>query len=193
MIVLVRHGQSSLNAEGRLAGRIDAPLTPLGHAQAEAAAAAVRRIGDPDLVIASPLARARGTAAAFGVGVTIDDRWIELDYGDYDGSLLAEVPPALWSSWRADSGYAPPGGESIAAVGARVRTACDELARHDGLVVVVSHVSPIKAAVAWALGVDDRVAWRTFLAPGSFTCIGVDGRGPSLHSFNVTTHLPPAR
>ena len=191
MIVLVRHGQSALNAAGRLAGRIETPLTELGVAQAQAVATAVRRMGEPDRVVASPLARAQDTAAAFGVAVETDERWIELDYGEYDGSPLAEVPPELWQEWRTDASFAPPGGESLAAVGARVRQACDDLAAdRPELTVVVSHVSPIKAAVAWALGVDDRVAWRTFLAPGSLTCIEIDARGPVLHAFNVTAHLP---
>ncbi|MHB8467226.1 MAG: histidine phosphatase family protein [Acidimicrobiales bacterium] len=192
MIVLVRHGQSTLNAEGRLAGRLDAPLTSLGEAQALAVAEAVRLLGAPSRVVASPLGRALQTAEAFGLPVEIDDRWIELDYGEYDGAKLEDVPPGLWRAWRADSEYAPPGGESLAAVGARVRDACGELSADHGPapVVVVSHVSPIKAAVAWSLGVDDRVAWRTFLAPGSYSCIGVDARGPSLHAFNVTSHLP---
>lgn len=56
-------------------------------------------------------------------------------------------------------------------------------------VVVVSHVSPIKAAVAWALGVDDGVAWRMYVAPASLTRIGVTGPTPSLRSFNEVAHL----
>jgi broad specificity phosphatase PhoE len=190
LIALVRHGQSSLNAEGRLVGRIDAPLTVLGQAQAAAVAEAVRRLGEVRRVVTSPLMRARTTAEAFGLPVEVDDRWIEIDYGSYDGQRLSEVPAELWDGWRADAAFTPPGGESLAAVGARVRVACDELAGGSDVTVVVSHVSPIKAAVAWTLGVDDRVAWRMFLAPGSITAIYVDGRGPSLHAFNITGHLP---
>jgi broad specificity phosphatase PhoE len=190
LIALVRHGQSSLNAEGRLVGRIDAPLTVLGQAQAAAVAEAVRRLGEVRRVVTSPLMRARTTAEAFGLPVEVDDRWIEIDYGSYDGQRLSEVPAELWDGWRADAAFTPPGGESLAAVGARVRVACDELAGGSDVTVVVSHVSPIKAAVAWTLGVDDRVAWRMFLAPGSITAIHVDGRGPSLHAFNITGHLP---
>jgi broad specificity phosphatase PhoE len=88
-------------------------------------------------------------------------------------------------------GFVPGGGESLAAVGDRVRAACDELAEeareHD--IVVVSHVSPIKAAAAWALGVPDEVVWRMFCAPASITEIGTAGPTPSLRSFNVTAHL----
>ena len=81
----------------------------------------------------------------------------------------------MWAAWRADSTWSPPGGESLAALGVRVRAACaglvDEAAGRD--VVVVTHVSPIKAAVAWALGVGDEVAWRMWVAPASITRIGV--------------------
>jgi broad specificity phosphatase PhoE len=190
VLVLVRHGQSELNAAGRLSGRLDSPLTDLGMAQAKAVAASLAELGEPAAVISSPLRRARDTAAALGLPVAVDERWIELDYGPYDGELLADVPAEMWAAWRSDPSYAPPGGESLAAVGRRVRQACEELLGDpDRLTVVVSHVSPIKAAVVWALGVGDEVAWRMFLAPASITVIGPGPVGPSLHAFNVTAHL----
>lgn len=191
MLILVRHGQTANNAEGRLLGRADPPLTELGRRQAATLAAAV---GPVDRVVSSPLARARETAEVFRVAVEVDEQWIELDYGDYDGRPLAEVPADMWATWRTDSTYAPPGGESIAAVGERVRAACEALAadaaeRH---VVVVSHVSPIKAAVAWALGVGDEVAWRLFLDVASVSRVGFGPAGPVLRTYNDTTHLPVA-
>lgn len=190
MLVLVRHGQSELNAAGRLAGRLDTPLTELGVAQAKAMAASLADLGEPAAVISSPLQRARDTAAAIGLPVVVDQRWVELDYGPYDGWLLGDVPAEMWARWRSDASYAPPGGESLAALGRRVREACEELLGDpDRLSVVVSHVSPIKAAVAWALGVGDEVAWRMFLAPASITMIGHGAAGPSLYAFNVTAHL----
>jgi len=190
VLVLVRHGQSELNAAGRLAGRLDTPLTELGVAQAKAMAASLADLGEPAAVISSPLQRARDTAAAIGLPVVVDQRWVELDYGPYDGWLLGDVPAEMWARWRSDASYAPPGGESLAALGRRVREACEELLGDpDRLSVGVSHVSPIKAAVAWALGVGDEVAWRMFLAPASITMIGHGAAGPSLYAFNVTAHL----
>jgi broad specificity phosphatase PhoE len=188
-LILVRHGQTVLNAEGRLAGRLDVELTPLGREQAAAVAAAVLAAWAPDRVVASPLRRARQTAGAFGVDEVVDDRWVELDYGEYDGRPLGEVPASLWDSWRADPGFTPPGGESLTALGRRVRSACEELSAAGGTTVIVSHVSPIKSAVAWALGVGDEVSWRLYLAPASITVIAVGERGPSLRAFNVTAHL----
>lgn len=188
MIHLVRHGQTQTNAEGRLLGRADPPLTEVGRRQAATLAAAVPR---PVQVVCSPLLRARETAEVFGVPVQVDERWVELDYGEYDGRLLADVPDELWRRWRADAAYRPPGGESLAEVGERVRAACEELRAEaaDVDVVVVSHVSPIKAAVAWALGAGDEVAWRLFLETASICRVAVGPHGPVLRSFNECGHL----
>ena len=61
----------------------------------------------------------------------------------------------------------------------------------NGDVIVVTHVSPVKAAVAWSLGVGDEVAWRTFVAPGSITRIGARQGRPVLLSFNETPTYSP--
>jgi broad specificity phosphatase PhoE len=185
MLVLVRHGRTAANAGGLLLGRADPPLDDLGRTQAAALASSV---ADARRVVCSPLLRARETAAALGLPVEVDERWIELDYGELDGRPLIDVPPDLWRQWRADVGFAPPGGESLAALGRRVRAACEDLATESASddVVVVSHVSPIKAAVAWALGVGDELSWRLHVAPASITRIAVrDGWGV-LTSFNWT-------
>lgn len=188
MLIVVRHGRTAANAAGRLLGRADPPLDDLGLRQAGGLAAA---LGPVDRVVSSPLLRCRSTAAGFGVPVEVDERWIELDYGEWDGSVLGDLPASLWSAWRADVEFAPPGGESLVALGERVRAAADDLAAdaRDRSVVVVTHVSPIKAALAWALGVGDDVAWRAFVAPASVTRIAVGDRGPSLVGFNDTGHL----
>jgi broad specificity phosphatase PhoE len=188
VLTVVRHGRTDANRTGLLLGRIDVDLDPLGEAQA---AAVARAVGPADLVVSSPLARTRSTAAAWDAPVRIDDRWIELDYGDLDGTAQRDVDADLWRRWRSDVTFAPPGGESLHALGVRVRAACDDLveAARDGHVVVVTHVSPIKAAVAWAMGVGDEVSWRMFVAPASVTRIAVGDRGPSLHGFNDLSHL----
>ena len=189
-LFLVRHGLTQANADGLLLGRADRPLTDVGRMQASEIAAT---IGRPGLVVSSPLARARETAAAFGleVEVEVDERWIEIDYGEYDCLPLRDVPAEFWAAWRGDPSVRPPGGESLVDLGVRVREACEDLAprARDQDVVVVTHVSPIKAAVAWALSVGDEVAWRTFVAVASITRVAVTERGPSLHSFNETHHL----
>ena len=143
----------------------------------------------------SPLARARATASAFGLPVTVDERWAEVDYGVYDGLPLGEVPPEVWANFRHDLGWVPEGGESLAALAERVEAACqdlwDEARQRD--VVVVTHVSPIKAAITWALGVRREALWRMFVEVASVSRIGSGPDGqPSLRSFNEIHHRPSA-
>jgi broad specificity phosphatase PhoE len=205
VLILVRHGESTGNAAGLLLGRIDAPLTERGVAQAKTLGAS---LAGATRVIASPLERARDTAAALDLGlpIEIDDRWVEIDYGEFDGQPLGSVPAEVWRRWRSDPHYRPPGGETLAEAGARVRSACEELfggsasgsasgAPHasgtadarTGDVVVVSHVSPIKAAVCWAMGLGDEGAWRLYLATASITRIAWGpGNSPVLQRFNET-------
>jgi broad specificity phosphatase PhoE len=198
VLVLLRHGEAVGNADGLLLGRMDSPLTEHGKWQA-AGLATLFDTGSlvPSVyrVITSPLERARVTAEALGLGIPIevDERWVEVDYGEYDGEKLAGVPAEVWRSWRADPSYRPAGGETLVEMGVRVRAACEELFESDGegargesAVVVVSHVSPIKAAVGWALGCDDAVAWRLWLATASVTLIGWGAGAPVLHRYNLT-------
>ena len=192
-MILVRHGESTGNAAGLLLGRIDAPLTERGRAQAQALSGSLSGI---TRVISSPLERARHTAAALDLRlpIEIDDRWVEVDYGEFDGQPLGSVPSEVWKRWRSDPHYRPPGGETLAEAGVRVRSACEELfaggesaEARTGDVVVVSHVSPIKAAVCWAMGLGDEGAWRLYLATASITRIAWGaGATPVLQRFNET-------
>ena len=183
VVYLVRHGRTTANAQGLLQGRLDPPLDDVGRSQAEAIAAMV---GDADEVIASPLVRAQQTAAYFGDEVTTDARWIEIAYGEYEGVPAGEVPPDVWQSWRENSAFRTRGGESFGDLDARVRTACEELRGriHEHDIVVVSHVSPIKAAVAWALGVTMEIMFHCHLSQASLCRIDVGRFGPVVHSFN---------
>lgn len=223
MLLLVRHGESAGNVAGLLLGRTESDLTSRGWRQAEAVATSLKTTGTGGFVgtdgsvgtistiagvargrivrvVSSPLGRARQTAEVVAKvchvdDVKVDPRWMELDYGDLDGQPISDVSEALWERWRQDPDLVPARGESLAALGRRVRQALTELVGSDPAgsffgaqahVVVVSHVSPIKAAVAWALGVGDEICWRTFLATASITVIGAGRAGPSLRGFNLT-------
>lgn len=193
MLILLRHGRTAANAGGLLLGRLDVGLDPRGVRQAQAAAEALRpTVSAGARVVSSPLTRTRQTASHLTATMSLDDRWIELDYGDWDGRPLGDVPADRWAEWRADPAFAPPGGESLAALGERVRRACTDLAAEaaERDVIVVTHVSPVKAAVAWALGVPDDVAWRMFVQPASIVRISTTGRTPSLVTFGDVSHLP---
>lgn len=172
-------------------GRLDLPLDEVGERQATAVAQHVLGGAAVDRVIASPLDRAQRTAAAFGLPVETDERWIELSYGEYEGVPHADVPSEVWNRWFTDHDFVPEGGESLATLDERVRGACDDLltVAQDQNIVVVSHVSPMKSAVAWALGVDIGISWRCHLDHASICRVLVRGDRPVLQTFNETVDL----
>ncbi|MEI7592160.1 MAG: histidine phosphatase family protein [Actinomycetes bacterium] len=188
MLIIVRHGRTEANAAGRLLGHLDLPLDSLGERQAVALAQAV---GPVDRVVSSPLLRTRQTATAFGLDVEVDERFIELDYGDFDGMPLTDVPSEMWRQWRLDSDFAPPGGESLSSLRLRVESGLADLAAEaqSKNIVVSTHVSPIKVAITWALGVGDDVTWQMFVAPASIHRVAVLTTGTSLRTFNEIAHL----
>ncbi len=188
MLVIVRHGRTPANAAKELLGRRDPDLDHVGRAQA-AAIATVIPLGSR--VISSPLQRCLQTAEGFCDQVEVDERLLEINYGELEGTLVTDVPAATLAQWRGDNTWKPAGGESHDELAHRVWDLLDELAeqaaRED--VVLVSHVSPIKAAVAWALEVPIDILWRCFVAQASILRIGVSPAGRSLRSFNETSHL----
>jgi broad specificity phosphatase PhoE len=191
MLVLVRHGETLDNRAGRLLGRSDPPLTSLGRVQARAVAA-VLEPERPVAVYTSPLGRAVQTAtmigAACGAEVVVDPRLIEIDYGAWENRPLQEVPRDA-AAVASDPSATFPEGESLVDVGQRVVPLVEELLGRDELVVAVTHVTPVKAAVAWALGVGDEIAWRMHLSLASITRLGQRRGRPYLLSFNETSHL----
>jgi broad specificity phosphatase PhoE len=189
VLLLVRHGETMANRQRQLLGRADPPLTETGWEQATALAAWLPR---PDVLVSSPLLRARQTAGVLGSDVQLDDRWIELDYGPYDEQPASALAPEVWARWREDAHFTPPGVEPYATLASRVADACDELAAaaRSSVVIVVTHVSPIKAALAWALGVTHQIAWRTFVEDASVSRIDVDATGPLVRWFNRTGGSP---
>jgi probable phosphoglycerate mutase len=196
MLALVRHGETAANRAGLLQGRVDLPLTERGRAQGRRVATALAP-ERPRTVLTSPLQRAHDTAAAIaeaaGARVVVDERLVELDYGEWDQRPYLEVGGEEWSRWRSDPDFAPPGGESLRAVGERMGAFCEELLHgphgDEGLVVAVSHVSPIKAAVLWALGAHESAAFRMFLELASITRVAARPGGVALVSFNDVAHL----
>jgi broad specificity phosphatase PhoE len=192
MLIIARHGRTLANASGELLGRRDPGLDDVGRRQAEAIG---RALADVDRLVSSPLRRCRETAEAIGAPVDLDERFIELDYGDLEGVALADIAPATWAAWRADVGWTPPGGESLAALAVRVGAALDDLLDEasERDVVVISHVSPIKAALAWSLGVGVETQWRCNVAQASISRIAVRAGRPLLMSFNEVHHLDAGR
>ena len=184
MLHVVRHGRTEVNAAGKLLGRGDPELDQTGREQAEELA---NRLGEVDLVISSPLKRTMETASYISNTVETDPRWLELDYGELEGRSIESVDTAIWENWRSDVNWVPDGGESLSALGIRVAEACDEIAEisKDKEIVVVTHVSPIKATLAWVLGLDAEVSWKCHVSPGSSMSIKIGQYGAVLHNFNL--------
>lgn len=195
-LLLARHGETVPNRRGVLLGRDDPPLTDRGREQARALAGWVSAL-EPSRVISSPLSRCFETAAtvadACSLEVVAEERLVELDYGEWEGLSFDDIPDEASSRWRADAHFRPPGGESLADVQERVGAWCRELGRSqdDTTVVAVSHVSPIKAAVAWALDAAPDVAWRMFVDVASVTRLGLRSDGGVLLGFNERSYLDP--
>ncbi|SHN42480.1 bifunctional RNase H/acid phosphatase [Cryptosporangium aurantiacum] len=167
--VLVRHASSVLSPEKRFSGRGDVPLSEDGVAQAERVAARLGARPGLDVVVSSPLRRARHTAEliakAAGIELVTDDDLVETDFGAWEGLTFSEArraDPAAVDAWLASPDVAPPGGESFAQVAERVQQARERLvADYAGqTIVVVSHVTPLKTLLRMALEAPPTMLYR---------------------------------
>ena len=196
--LLLRHGQTPMSVQKRYAGRSDIPLTDIGLQQAAAAAKRLASAGI-DVIVASPLLRARQTAgevaATTGAPVVTDDGFRETDFGAWEGLTFAEVRerwPAEVSAWLADPAVPPPDGESFAEVSERVSAALQRVLadRAGQTVLIVSHVTPIKMLVTAALLAPPAALYRMHLDLAALCEIDWYADGPAvLRSFNDTGHL----
>jgi probable phosphoglycerate mutase len=197
VIILIRHGQTTTNEKGLLVGRSDPELTELGERQATALRPLLGGVRE---VWASSLRRARVTAqlAVPDIAAIVNDSFIEVDYGSLEGQPLSVVSGAQWRAFESDHDKALGGdGESLASVDERVHSVLDTLLGDPSSLLhssehhlaIVSHVSPIKSAMVWALGVPGSVAWRTRLDNGSITTISIRQATPALVHFNMVPIL----
>jgi probable phosphoglycerate mutase len=192
VIILVRHGQTTSNAAKILVGRSDPELTELGTSQALALRPYLTGV---EQVWTSPLQRARATAALAvpDIEPTVNAAFIEVDYGVLDGHPISEVTGEQWRAFESDHRVALGDGESLAAVDQRVQAQLDALLgdpssllhEHERHLAIFSHVSPIKSAMTWALGIPGTVAWRMRLDNGSITTITMRQSLPALVHFNM--------
>lgn len=196
--MLLRHGETPLSIERRFSGRGDVALTDRGQAQATAAAERLATAGI-DAIVSSPLRRTQQTAAAvaerLGLDVSIEEGFAETDFGDWEGLTFGEIgkaSPEALREWLDDQSIAPPGGESMNAVAARVAEArARTIAAHSGqTIVVVSHVTPIKSMLRDAIGAPLDAIYRLHLDPASLSIIDwFDDRPGVVRLMNGTGHL----
>ncbi len=203
VMILVRHG--STPSTGRvLPGRARGlNLSDAGRSQAAAVAerlaawSAKRKSGGVSALYASPLERTRQTAApiaeALGLKVVVERGLVECDFGDWTGSELKDLMklPEWTTVQRYPSGFRFPGGESFVEMQARMTSTMARLreAHPGGVVVLVSHADPIKAAVADALGTHLDLFQRIVISPCSLTAIAYGPAGPNVLAVNATAEL----
>ncbi len=200
-LILLRHGQTVANVEGRWTGRGETELTPLGRQQVERVVQRLaREVTDLAAIYTSPLGRARETAEAIGRAlgcspVVVQDLR-EVNFGTMDGLTLkemAERDPDLFARWtnKADSEFTWPGGDRRADFFRRVARAVDELlARHShGTVVVVAHGGTIRACLAHLFPAEMSEWWTYTLDNCALTRVAVGEDGPRLLVLNDAEHL----
>lgn len=195
-LLLARHGEIPSNREFRYVGSLDEPLAAAGLEQADRLAAALASL-PVRAVYSSPLLRTRETArriaAAHELPLRLEPRLREQAFGEWEGLTRAQVLESdgeRLRGWEGDLSLAPPGGESLAAVQARMLDLVGELALdHTGdCLVLVSHVGPIKALLCAALGVPLAAARHMFLDPATLSVVDW-GAHPVVRLFNAHGHL----
>jgi probable phosphoglycerate mutase len=188
---LVRHGVTDTVGQRLVGRRPDAPLNDTGRAQCERVATFLA--GVPlAAVYSSPLERAAATARALarphGLDVSVRDALIDVEFGEWSNETLAALRdrPEFRRFNAQRAGHAPPGGEHAALVQARMVT---ELCRlrdaHPGAAVaVVGHADPLRAALAFFLGLAIDLARRLELDPACVTRLELGDTDASLRFLN---------
>lgn len=199
-VILVRHGRTSANASGTLAGRT--PGVRLDDTGTDQARRTAERLAAVPLaaVVTSPLERCRQTAKILTAAHpaaprTVSERGItECDYGEWQGRLLKDLAKEkLWGVVQTQpSAAAFPGGESLQAMQAR---SVEAVRRHDAAVeaehgpgavwVAVSHGDIIKSVLADALGMHLDLFQRLFVDPASVSIVRYTGTRPYVLASNT--------
>lgn len=164
-LYVARHGETDWNSEHRMQGWIDIPLNAVGLEQAETLAGRLTEAGiRPDRIYASPLTRARQTAAPMaeraGLPVILLDGLKEIGFGEWEGLIyndeIAARDPDIYAAWRADRYHnAAPGGENCQTVIGRLVPAMKRILDDgDGTVLVVMHGAVLKTLYFAVNGLD---------------------------------------
>lgn len=192
-ILLVRHGETAWNREGRYQGRTDIPLSEHGQAQ-------VQRLGDRlrnvpiAAAIASPLSRAKTTAEAILAGrslaLELDAGLLEISHGGWEGKLASEVErdhAELFGVWRTAPGRdapAGPGAESLGDVEARAWPVLEKLCARlgaDDTGLIAAHDAVNRVLLCRVLGLPLQQVWKFRQAPATLNVLS----GRSLDELQV--------
>lgn len=198
-IILVRHGETTWNVEGRYQGQEDTPLSERGMAQAARLAEGLADV-TIDRAISSPLKRSFITAETVcgrhGIAVSADERLSEINHGSWEGQLATEIQAAYpddFARWHTAPHLVqmPDGGENLEDVRRRVRDAFDDyVSKYDGeTLLVAAHDAVNKAIICDIMGLDMSHFWQI---KQDNTCINVlehDGDSWRIVLLNSTAHM----
>jgi probable phosphoglycerate mutase len=182
-ITLVRHGETEWSRAGKHTGRTDVPLTDAGRQAASALRAPLAGRAF-SLVLTSPRARARDTAALAGYpAATVDDDLAEWDYGDDEGRTTAEIrhDRPNWFLW--DDGVR--NGETLEDVAARAKRVIARALAADGDVLVFAHGHVLRVLAACWIEQAPRFGQRLALDPATISVLGWEHDRACITSWNV--------
>ena len=197
-LVLVRHGVTDWNRQGRFQGHLDPPLSAIGRRQAEYVAE--RLAADPDLrpdrIVTSTLSRATDTATVIAARCRLtaetDPRLIELGQGEWEGRTHAELArddAERYAAWLTTD-CEPPGAETVAAGLQRVAAALDAIAGATATICLVSHGGTLRLVARHLLGLEASRAWGMDLDNASISTLeSLDDARWRLVRWNDTGHL----
>lgn len=192
-VLLVRHGETPWNREGRYQGRTDIPLSPEGEAQVRALG---QRLAEVPIAVAvaSPLTRARRTAEAILAGrsvpLELDEGLLEISHGAWEGKLASDVErehAEMFGVWRSGPGRqapAGPGAETLGDVEDRAWAAFSRVVSRlgpDDTALVVAHDAVNRVILCRVLGLPLERVWRFRQAPAALNVLS----GPSLDELAV--------
>ncbi|MFN3652164.1 MAG: histidine phosphatase family protein [Armatimonadota bacterium] len=203
--LLIRHGETQWNLDGRVQGHKDVALTPRGEEQA-------RRLADwlaheqLDALYSSDLLRARRTAEIIAAArpetpaeIRIDPRVREAGMGVFEGMTAQEMAAsehaAAYRAWREDAlRNRPPGGETLEDLLRRCMAAVREMVEgHPGQsIAIVAHGGPVRAMTCGSLGLPMEIYPKLRVENASVARILFSEKGPILAGFNDVGHLKTA-
>jgi 2,3-bisphosphoglycerate-dependent phosphoglycerate mutase len=205
-LLLVRHGQTSWNCDGRFMGQMDIPMDDTGERQAEAVARRLR-LERPEAIYTSDLSRALNTAQAIreaiGESVSpaqlprliVEPRLREMHFGEWQGMTYTEIKtsqPETLAEWETDLVHiAPPGGESFAQTTERIKAVLDEIKTDhpDGTTLLVAHGGALQSLICLALGISIDRFWQFSMNNTGLSELNIYPAGGVLIRFNDICHL----
>lgn len=197
-IFLVRHGETNWNTQGRFQGQSDTPLNETGQRQATALGNYLK--GETlQAIYTSDLRRACDTAKEIGtyhkLEVKPNPHLREMNFGSWEGLVYTEIQekfPEKLADWQKNiMTTAPPGGENLEQLVARVQAAYRDIIHNnpEGDILLVAHGGVLQVLLCFALDLSPQKYWQFHLDPGSLSEIAVYSQGVILNRLNLTFDL----